>query len=365
MAKKKFRNYEVVLIGLVWVLLIASPVFFSEKETFEWVDLLGPMFTIVPLFFIFILNRFLLVPRLLYKKKNIIYLISVLALVAVFSTATYLFTSKMRGEMRGDGPAQKFGEQWRPPPPPDKLNRAMPHNPEQKRGPVPPFANLVIFSFLLVGFDTGLMSIFRLAKSERKRAILEKQNADVQLAFLRNQVSPHFFMNTLNNIHSLIDVDSEEAKDSIIRLSKLMRHLLYDSEIERIPIRKEIEFVKNYIDLMKLRYSEKVKISLDIPEKLPDKSIPPLLFTSYLENAFKHGISYQHSSFIDIRFSIREDRLIAEIRNSNPHLAKKDEPSGIGVENSRKRLDLIYGENYILKIEDNKDEYLVFLNIPL
>jgi two-component sensor histidine kinase len=365
MAKKKFRYYEVVLISLVWVLLIASPVFFSEKEAFEWADLLGPMFTIVPLFFIFILNRFVLVPRFLYQKKNLFYLISVLALVAVFSTATYFVTSSMRGEMRRKGPVQEFGDQWRQPVPPDKLNRPLPPFPQQNRGPIPPFANLVVFSFLLVGFDTGLMTIFRLTKSERKRAILEKQNADVQLAFLRNQVSPHFFMNTLNNIHSLIDVDSEEAKDSIIRLSKLMRHLLYDSEIEKIPIRKEIEFVKNYVDLMKLRYSEKVKITLDIPEQLPDKSIPPLLFTSYLENAFKHGISYQHSSFIDIRFSIKEDQLIVEIRNSNPHLSKKDEPSGIGVENSRKRLDLIYGENYSLKIEDNKDEYLVSLNIPL
>ncbi len=188
----------------------------------------------------------------------------------------------------------------------------------------------MIFSFLLVGFDTGLMTIFRLAKSERKRAILEKQNADVQLAFLRNQVSPHFFMNTLNNIHSLIDFDTDEAKDSIIRLSKLMRHLLYDSEIEKIPIRKEIEFIKNYVDLMKLRYSDKVKITLDLPDQLPDKSIPPLLFTSFVENAFKHGISYQHSSFINITFSIDDDQLNFEVRNSNPGLTKKDEPSGIG-----------------------------------
>ena len=360
MAKKKFQYYEVVLIGLVWVLLIASPVFFSEKESFEWRDLMGPMMTIVPLFFIFVINRFVLVPRLLYQKKNIFYLISVLVLVAVLSTATYLFT----GNKRGGRPIQEFGDQWRPPPPHD-LNRPLPPIPEKNGGPIPPFANLVIFSFLLVGFDTGLMTIFRLAKSERKRAILEKQNADVQLAFLRNQVSPHFFMNTLNNIHSLIDFDTDEAKDSIIRLSKLMRHLLYDSEIEKIPIRKEIEFIKNYVDLMKLRYSDKVKITLDLPDQLPDKSIPPLLFTSYVENAFKHGISYQHSSFINIMFSIADDQLNFEVRNSNPGVTKKDELTGIGMKNSRKRLDLIYGDSYSLQIEDKKDEYLVLLSIPL
>ncbi len=361
MAKKKFKYYEVVLIGLVWVLLIASPVIFSEKESFEWTDSMGPMLIIVPLFLIFIINRFVLVPRFLYQKKSILYLISVLVLVAVFSAATYFLTDNKRGGR----PAHESGDQWRPPPPPDNLNRPLRPLPEKNGGPIPPFANLMIFSFLLVGFDTGLMTIFRLAKSERKRAILEKQNADVQLAFLRNQVSPHFFMNTLNNIHSLIDFDTEEAKDSIIRLSKLMRHLLYDSEIEKIPIAKEIEFIKNYVDLMKLRYSDKVKISLNLPVQLPDKSIPPLLFTSYVENAFKHGISYQNTSFINIKFSIDDDQLNFEVRNSNPGITKKDEPSGIGVENSRKRLDLIYGDSYSLEIEDKKDEYLVLLSIPL
>ncbi len=147
----------------------------------------------------------------------------------------------------------------------------------------------------------------RWSKLEQEKTLLEKENVQNQLAFLRNQVSPHFFMNTLNNIHALIDVDTEEAKEAIIKLSKLMRHLLYDSQAELVPLAKEMEFIQSYINLMKLRFSEKVKINLSIPDQLPDKSIPPFLFTSFVENAFKHGISYQNSSFIDIVFLYKPD----------------------------------------------------------
>lgn len=172
-------------------------------------------------------------------------------------------------------------------------------------------------------------------------------------------------MNTLNNIHALVDINTEEAKESIIQLSKLMRHLLYDSEIEKIPIQKEMDFIKNYVDLMKLRFSDKVKINLQLPEQLPNKSIPPLLFTSYVENAFKHGITYEHSSFINILFYCSDEKLTFEMENSKAHPEKKEESFGIGNENSRKRLNLIYGDKYSLKMKDSKTEYCVYLTIPL
>lgn len=361
MIRNKFRLYEIILITLVWILLIVSPVLFSEQENFEWSDMIGPIQRIIPLFVIFLINRFILVPKLLFQKKSLFYLFAVIGLIAVFSFGSYLFADKLP-----EGPPHQQMNRALGPPPPGIDNERPMLPPQPGRGrPIPPYANLMLFSFLMVGFDTGLITIFRLVKSEKKQAKLEKENAETQLAFLRNQVSPHFFMNTLNNIHSLIDLDTEEAKESIIRLSKLMRHLLYDSEIERIPLKKEIEFITNYVDLMKLRFSDKVKIKLDLPAQLPDKSIPPLLFTSFVENAFKHGISYQNSSYINIQFSIENDKLIFEIDNSNPRKENDSEPSGIGIENSRKRLDLIYGENYTLRIEDEIDKYQVLLSIPI
>lgn len=359
--KTNLKFIEVILLVLVWTVLIASPIFFRSNDNFEWRDIFNPLETIIPLFIIFLGNRFVLVPALLLKKRRILYLTSVIGLVAILTLGSFFLFQK--GMV--DRPLPPAQNKHMRPPPLNQEHRLPPGPGQAGRGPVPPFANLLIFSILLVGFDTGLMTSFRLAKAEKEQAKVEKENAETQLAFLRNQISPHFFMNTLNNIHSLIDIDSEEAKESIIRLSKLMRHLLYDSETEKIPIQKEINFITNYVDLMKLRYSDKVKITLQLPTQLPDKSIPPLLFTSYLENAFKHGISFQQESFIDIVFSTTTDTLTFEINNSNPQTEKDPEASGIGIENSRKRLDLIYGEDYTLKIDDNIKEHNVLLTIPI
>lgn len=207
--------------------------------------------------------------------------------------------------------------------------------------------------------------IFRWSKLEQEKTLLEKENVQNQLAFLRTQVSPHFFMNTLNNIHALIDVDTEEAKDSIIKLSKLMRHLLYESQGETTSLKKEIEFVKSYVNLMKLRFSEKVKINVEVPDLIPEKEIPPLLFTSVIENAFKHGISYSSASFINIKISTPEDKLLFEVTNSKTAQKAEESDHGIGLENTQKRLELLYPANYNFRIIDNEDDFTVVISIPL
>ena len=377
--KKALKFTEIFLISFVWLVLIAAPILFSEDENnFSMRNIMRPMVTLIPLFIIFIINRFILVPQLLFKKGALLYVISVAGLIALVTAGSYYYQPGY-GQRQSNQPGryrnQRGPEAFNPPTERPEFNRKGPSGPQgfltppPEHGPnkqqMPPYANLLIFSLLMVGFDTGLRVSFRFGETEQARTKLEKENIGTQLAFLRNQVSPHFFMNTLNNIHSLIDIDSEEAKKSIIHLSKLMRHLLYESEIERIPIQKEIDFIKNYIDLMKLRYTDKVKISLNLPSQLPDKTIPPLLFTSYLENAFKHGISYEKTSIIDITFSFTKYNLTFEIQNSKQEKTKEDEPSGIGIENSRKRLDLIYGDNYLLKIDDENDDHTVSLTIPI
>ena len=188
---------------------------------------------------------------------------------------------------------------------------------------------------------------------------------DSQLDFLRSQVSPHFLMNTLNNIHALIDIDGEEAKSSIIILSQLMRHLLYESDHKRNLISKEMDFIRNYVDLMKLRVSDKVDVRLQIDETLPNNSIPPLLFTSLLENAFKHGITKNKDSFIHINIQSSDSTLTFEIKNGIPNRIKSNAHSGIGLKNTRKRLDLLYGNNCDLLISDDDDVYVARLTVPL
>jgi Histidine kinase len=376
--KNSLKYTEILLLVFIWLVLLAAPILFKEDDIIEWRDIAIPMEIMIPLFVVFLFNRFLLVPKLLFRNKSLHYIISVASLIAIFTIGLHVISSKhdnMRPPMNADkewrqapSPNHGFPDSEILPPPnhgfPGNEIMLPPLNPGQ-RGPIAPFANFLIFSLLMVGFDTGLRVSFRLAESEQAKARLEKENLGTQLAFLRNQVSPHFFMNTLNNIHSQIDNNREEAKESIIRLSKLMRHLLYDSEADKITIQKEVEFIKNYVDLMKMRYSDSVKIELHLPEKWPDKSIPPLLYTSFVENAFKHGISYQNPSFVDIRFSYTSENFVFEIRNSNPAKEKEEINSGIGINNSRKRLGLIYGDNYELKIESNEKVYYVLLSIPL
>ncbi|MCG8696961.1 MAG: response regulator [Bacteroidales bacterium] len=188
---------------------------------------------------------------------------------------------------------------------------------------------------------------------------------DSQMAFLRNQVSPHFLMNTLNSIHAQIDINAEEAQSSIIILSKLMRHLLYESENMLNPIGMEIDFIRNYVDLMRLRFIGLYDIQLTVEENIPNAKIPPLLFTSLLENAFKHGIVSKPNAFIHVELKAEESNIIFETRNYIPDQPRKNEVGGIGIENTRKRLDLIYSNNYDYNINTDNGIYTSRLSVPI
>jgi len=356
--KNTLKISEFILVALVWLVIVAAPFLMNDENSFEWQRLINRLEVVIPIFLVFLINRFLLVPYLLNKKKRLPYIGAVLGVIILATLGSY-FVNPKPGDIRKKPPPQSHRNARMMPPP------APPHNRPPEPEPVPPFLNVLLFSLLLVGFDTGLMTSFRLAKTEKEKARLEKENVENQLAFLRNQISPHFFMNTLNNIHAQIDIDSEEAKASIIKLSKLMRHILYESEVEKISIKKEMEFIENYVGLMKLRTTEKVKISLKIPVLLPDVSLPPILAISFIENAFKHGISYNSPSFIDIKIDIIDSFLSLGIVNSLHKVEKIDSASGIGLANTIKRLDLIYKDEYNLEIKEENDTYSVKLNIPL
>jgi LytS/YehU family sensor histidine kinase len=246
-------------------------------------------------------------------------------------------------------------------PPPTSFSE--PSAPQPK--PIPSYMNVMIFSILIVGFDTGLRMAVKLTESEREKDQLEKENMETQLTMLKNQVSPHFFMNTLNNIHSLIDISTSEAKEAVIRLSNLMRYLLYETASDKTSLKDEMDFITSYIDLMRLRFTENVEITLNLPERIPDKRVSPFLFTAFIENAFKHGISYKTKSYIVVDIAADENRLLLKVKNSIPTEVTQNTPSGIGVENTRKRLDLLYGQNYHLDILNDGNEFNVTLSLPL
>ena len=171
-------------------------------------------------------------------------------------------------------------------------------------------------------------------------------------------------MNTLNNIHALIDLDTEKAKETVLELSKMMRYVLYDATQPTLPLAKEIAFLDNYIGLMKLRYTDQVEIGVSLPEEIPNIQIPPLLFISFLENAFKHGISYRRKSFIHLSMEVKENEIECLVINSSFNNAT-EQHKGIGLENVKKRLRLLYDNDYTLDIQSENNEYRVLLIIPI
>ena len=172
-------------------------------------------------------------------------------------------------------------------------------------------------------------------------------------------------MNTLNNIHALIDIDTNQAQVAVIKLSKLMRYLLTESQQGKAPIKDEFDFLNSYIDLMRLRYSDRVKISVELNVEKPEKKIPSLLFVSLVENAFKYGVSYSKPSFITIWSKTTNEELIFSVKNSISPEKSLEPGTGVGLENLRKQLSLIYGSNFKFEVQEIEEVYQVLLQIPL
>jgi LytS/YehU family sensor histidine kinase len=205
----------------------------------------------------------------------------------------------------------------------------------------------------------------RHSQAEKLQKELEKEKLNSELAFLKNQISPHFFFNTLNNIYSLISINADDSQKAVLRLSKLMRYLLYDSEHGNTKLSNEIDFMNNYIDLMKLRISDKIRMTVSFPEKYEDINIAPLIFIPFIENAFKHGISYREKSFIDISMTAEYGCLKFSCINSLLKSREDTEPdhTGIGLENVTKRLNLLFPGKHNLKINKMETQFEVLLQI--
>ena len=216
---------------------------------------------------------------------------------------------------------------------------------------------------LMFGANVGIKGYFRSRDDRKRLAALEKQNLEQQLEYLRYQINPHFFMNTLNNIQSLILTDPDKATEVVNEFSKLMRIVLYEGNGPTIPLSREIEYLKHYIALMRLRYPESVRIETEFPDETGSAVVPPLLMASFAENAFKHGISYDSASFVKLRVTEEEGHLIFLCSNSS-HPGKAEAQHGLGLDNIRKRLELLYGTDYTLRTETQDGTYDVVLAIP-
>lgn len=353
-----------ILVSLLLFVFI-SPIFIYQRfEYIQWNLVKQAWIAMLPLMILFLLNHFVSIPLFLFKNKKLNYVIASVLMITAITIFSYATTE-----------SRSAGNQFRGAPPKHEgRTNIEPHNQNEMRpGPppgnqrpfmFPPFINMLLLSLLVLGFDSGLRATFRMTKTEHQKVNLEKENVKNRLSILRNQISPHFFMNTLNNVHALIDLDAEQAKEAVIKLSKMMRHLLHEPKSGKISLSKEVNFLKSYVDLMTLRFTDNVEVIVNISNDLPDKNIPPLLFTSLIENAFKHGVSYKAPSYIHISLHAKDDQLRFEIKNSK-HAQTSEPSTRIGIKNTQDRLNLLYGSKYAMQIEDNPESFIVKLSFPL
>ena len=360
------RKYENLTYLALWGMLFAVPVLSlyirtvnDPYYTFNWDELLMIWRQFGMFFLVFLIHNFFLAPLLVYRQKRVLYICS----IAVITTLFLVFQCSHK-PMEENRPPREHIEMMPPPFPEERAHHRPPHH---KKPPV--FMGehdivALIILLLMLGMNLGIKYYFKSRHDAKQLMALEKENLEQQLEYLKYQINPHFFMNTLNNIHALVDIDPEKAKDTILELSKMMRFVLYEGDKKGVPLTREFDFIRHYISLMRLRYTDKVEVIVDLPIETPDYELPPLMLITFIENAFKHGISYQHESFVHVKAAIKNGRLHFECHNSKAD-KPNEENGGVGLANVKQRLNLIYGENYTLNIQDEPDTYNVKLEIPL
>ena len=348
----KQTRQETIVYTIVWIVLFLSPLvsLFTHGGPAEGAkgSLLNIWITILTFFIVFLIHNHLLAPILVKHKRVTHYLIGCITVLALFQVAHC--SHKPNGE-----PFLRVSTEDMPPPLPPPGNR-------------PPIdrhdLSVFIIVIMMIGANLGVKSYFQNEEEKKHLAKLKEQSLKQELDYLRYQINPHFIMNTLNNIHALVDIDPEQAKDSIIDMSRMMRYLLYDSDKQYVTLNQVITFLKKYLNLMKLRYPDNVTINLDVPEDThEDIAIAPLVFIPFVENAFKHGVFIDKPSVIDIGIAKQDNMLRFHCHNTKSNA--KHEFGGVGLSNVTKRLELIYGDNYVLDIKDEQETYDVSLEIPV
>ena len=326
--KPKYRY--LVLHLLCWSVLIIIPMFFHSSGD-EWTVVLNRYVRWLgnPLAYllVFYLNYLWVVPRFLLKKKDwrMFVLINVFVLISGVLVMELSHWCAVRYL-------------------PDISNNA-PRRPNIR---FPRYFWSLLTLILIVAMAVAVRMIQHWHRIEEARQEAEAARAEAELSNLRNQLNPHFLLNTLNNIYALIAFDQDKAQMAVGELSKLLRHVLYENQQDLVPLCKEADFMRNYIELMKIRVTDNVKIDINI-DIHPNDSTPvaPLIFISLIENAFKHGISPQGAGEIKVALSQVDGDITCEIHNTcYPKRANDKSGSGIGLEQVSRRLELMYPDRY-------------------
>lgn len=226
-----------------------------------------------------------------------------------------------------------------------------------------------LVNFFVVGASAIIKIISDWVKHQRERAELQTQTMQSELRFLKSQINPHFLFNTLNNLYALTLKKSDKAPEIVVKLSEMMRYMLYECNEKRVPLEKEVNYIKNYLDLEALRQGKEVEIKFEVQGAVEQQKIAPLMFIPFLENSFKHGLNHAISKgFVHIILLIEDKDILFHIENSKPNsipLTEHPRSGGIGLVNVRRRLNILYPDHHTLSIEDQPNVYIVDLKLEL
>ena len=341
-----FRRNRVVLMHLsFWCVYLSFFVFqvsSFHRDEVDW-NRVAKIVTLQVSFAMMLgyINYFYFLPKMLGEKNGWKYLLSFLVIFAIIITIRLILERYLI-----DGYTHK--EEY--------LYRTV-------------FIVRVIVTNLFIVIFLGMIR-FAVAwfEFEANKKTVENEKLTAELNFLKAQINPHFLFNTLNNLYYLAYTQSPNTPEIIAKLSNMMRYMIYDSNYPEVPLKKEIEYMENYISLERLRLNDQIPITFDIEGDPEVYRITPLIFITFLENAFKHGVSNSNpGSWVKIKLQLEGKDCIYEIENSRAGSVKPEsgEKSGIGLQNVTRRLELSYPGRHVLEVRDNPETYKVTLKLKL
>jgi two-component sensor histidine kinase len=364
-----------LIIGSVVVVLVLSMMFLGPRDELTLSNYL--MHCVMPAMVVtvFWINYLWLMPRYAMqgsKRKVVVY--NIIIIICCCTFLTYWHNIEFKYSHRNTRQDTKEKKMDRPPFEEHRFGdrlfegkeQAMRHHPEHKRGvfPGPPpdmrhekrMNHISILSALRdsINFAFAIFVAYSMRSQQhigrlrQKRQEAEVARRDAELRSLRNQISPHFLLNTLNNIYALAAIDAERTQGAVMQLSKMLRHMLYDNQTEMVTLRSEADFIRSYIDLMRLRLASNVKVEAEFNiDENANTLVAPLLFISLVENAFKHGVSSTEPCIIKIELTEINGDIICNITNSNhPKQSNDHSGHGVGLSLVQQRLDMVYPNRY-------------------
>jgi len=328
-----------ILHVLFWILVFAIMLMAGPNNNTTFLEIIRKLINLAFYIIVVYINLGYLIPRFLSQKNFMTYCLLVLATVAVLTPIMVLLLYITTNEVE---PREYLvmNQQW-----------------------------IFLVLFMVAGGSTVIKIVSDWQRHQRDRKDLETQRMQSEIKFLKSQINPHFLFNTLNSLYALTLKKSDKAPEIVIKLSEMMRYMLYECNERRVPLQKEVNYIENYLALEKLRQSGQSDIQFKVEGQITDQTIAPLLFVPFLENSFKHGLNHQiNEGYMHVTMKVLDEKLLLRVLNSKPNhssLPIQNQNGGIGLVNVRRRLSLLYPNQYKLDIEDSNNEHIVELSLDL